>query len=484
MVHIPRKLHGVTIKPTSVIKTTLPKLTVIQGKPIMGTKVNPANQFLNKAKVNGKPPMKVIPVNPNIFPKKFAKPIQIESSPKVGLNPMTLMKKLNSSQVMINKVPSNPKLFKHPVLVQKAQNPKCLIQVQSPRTINNLPPSITIKRTLGGPSAKRPAVATTSNPSKKQKVMPKGSVGDVLTVELDDDETTSTTTSSPQWYLRPEEQTDPLEVETANNQEPETSKYIEITIEDSPVKPTSSKRVCEVGTELAITIDDSPIKHIKAKPSTSIHSDDETPENNESPHSKKKLEYPKETETKTITEAIEVEIEPITAEALPKEDANEHAEEEVSIVSETIVDLDTPVKTPNISTSTPKKVDTRPTIKLKELETEKVNNTDTGEFHSTYQTFIDLCLKLEDSEDMKKIVEKKIKAYYKQVPKDYTESEEFIDMVSSKILSIKAGPEKMYLYIKDIVDELNLQRKMAKTQPILNKETKSAGKFLLILTNQ
>lgn len=478
MVHIPGKLPDVTIKPTSVKKVNLPIISGIQGKPITGAKVLPALQIANKTNVNGKPPMKVTPINPytqTSFAGKLVKPFQVQSSSKVGINPMTLMKKLNTTQVVINKVTSNPKIFKQPVKVTpKPLHRKQLIHIQSPNTLNNLPPSITVKRTMGGPSLKRPTIAAISNQSKKQRVIPKGAVGDVLTVELDDDESPSTKTASPQWYLRPEEQHDPLQLEEANNKEPEadTSKFIEITIEDSPVKPTS-KRACEVGTELSITIDDSPVKHIQAKPGTSAQSDEEPiPENKESPHSRKKLEYPKE------TESIMVEIEPME-ETLPIEASKECVEEAVSTVSEIIVDLDTPVKnSSNVSTSTPKKEENRPKPKLKDVDTEKVDMSQTGEFHSIYQSFIDLCLKLEDSDDMKKIVEKKIKAYYRQVPKEYTESEDFIDMVSSKIISIKAGPEKMYLYIKDIVDELNLQRKMTKTQAITSKDTKTSGKYI------
>ncbi|XP_048006138.1 death domain-associated protein 6-like [Leguminivora glycinivorella] len=49
-------------------------------------------------------------------------------------------------------------------------------------------------------------------------------------------------------------------------------------------------------------------------------------------------------------------------------------------------------------------------------------------------------------------------------------------MVSSKITAMEAAPEKMYLYIKDIVDELNLQRKYMKQVPVEEPRSKDVDK--------
>lgn len=458
MVLIPNKLPGVTIKPAKTNKSPVQKLV---GKGVTVTKVvKPINiPATTIKKTNGRPSPIPIKKNPpkNFIKNVLSKPIPIASSST--LNPISLMKKLTNSQVVINKVPSTSKIY-YPNL----------IKVQTPIKINKMAP-ITITKTQG--SIKRPATTIVSNVRKKSKTNPKIPSGEVLTVELDDDDVTPSPIAGPQWYLRPEDQKETENIEEKNNAEPAAPNFIEITIEDSPVKPKKhNKQTGEVGVELAITIEDSPAKSVAVQENTS---DNETIENNKEPHSKKKLEYPKKTDI-NMESSIEIEVEPMEG---FYHKANSDSKKIETNLNEHIIEVaDSPLKIVQTSQSTPtKKEEENPRFHIKDASSliETPPAVTNSEFHPVYQSFIDLCFKLEDSDDMKKIVEKKIKAYYKQVPKVYAESEDFIDMVSSKVLAMKASPEKMYLYIKDIVDELNLQRKMAKSQ-ILTKEAKSAGK--------
>lgn len=481
MVHIPRKIHGVTIKPAKPnVSSSIPK--ELAGKNVTVTKISKginilANPYAIKSnKPNGKQ-VQIKPILPKqlqqrpspSFPHLVKKPIAVQN--KTSVNPLSLIKKINS-QVVINKVPSTTKILKN------------ALKIQSPATINNLPPSITVTRTAGGQKRVAP-VNVTNVVRKKQKInnIPK-TIGEVLTVDLDDDEVSSSSTASPQWYLRPEEQDKTTKIEEENNKEPEPSKssqtMIEITIEDSPAKP-KDKRTCEVGAEHTVTIDDSPVK-MAAEKSSASGSDGEAKTVVKVPQSKKKLEYPKEAEV--INDIVEIEISPIMVEdpTIPVQELQEMntAKPDPLKEDDNIIEIEeSPLKVQGHGTSTPKKNHPQPKLavpeSIKELQGEP---DDLGEFHPVYQSFIRLCFQLENSDDMKKIVEKKIKTYYRQVPKEYTESEEFTDMVASKVLAMKAGPEKMYLYIKDIVDELNLQRKMAKSQVLSNiNEKKSGGKF-------
>ncbi|CAH2100151.1 unnamed protein product [Euphydryas editha] len=444
MVHIPNKLPGITIKPAKINISSAHKVSNypnkryipkrVLSKPILISKPNiNLNTNINKYNQNSTPMR--IPIL-----KKLPKSANIVSSNlnRFSINPISVAKNLRKPELVIKKVSSNIRL----------KNP---VEVQGPRLLNNLPPGITIKP-LVHPSA------SGLHKNKKYNVNAlKNTVGEVLTVEIDDEEAAETSIESPQWYLRPEEQEDfknetkdsqlklnnkiELSLEEQNNREPEPQNFVEITIEDSPVKSLQLKDRSEIGNELAIIIEDSPVKPIKNR---NIDSDREQSPDRK-PQSKKKLDYPKD------RQVVEIEIDLMERgsvncnenDGINKQEIETNNQDESKIISNERI--------------------------ISKSETNDINNLkdDTGsfEFHPVYQNFIDTCFKLENSEDMKKIVEKKIKAYYKQCPKEYVESEDFIDMVSSKIVAMKSGPEKMYLYIKDIVDELNLQRKITKAIP-------------------
>ncbi|KAJ2946539.1 hypothetical protein O0L34_g12594 [Tuta absoluta] len=524
MVQIP---SGVTIKPAkkSVNRNFNPIKELI-GKGVTVTKVNKSNPSPPTSSLrNGKPTTKParIPTISNIPPQGLVNMPGIQVKSMALVNPLNVMKKFNNS---ITIRPPNVAPIKFPV--------------KNAQSFNNLPSGLTVikKGGLSGvqvagprPGIKFPITITGSkrggstiktNVKKRRKISPEIQVP---TVNLDDEEVPTTSTASPQWYLRPEDpllpdapekhkSEDPLSMEAQNNAEPAGPKFLEITIEDSPIKPAPNKRTHEIGAELAITIDDSPVKAV-ATMATSADSDSEkagqTPKEKQS---KKKLDYPKEVQIekeqeKIIeTNTIEIEFEPIDTPAdtendenMNNDENNKKSDEDVIINEEVIIDkesistkqnekvimsdiievFESPAKGAEIPLSTPKKI-TSETRKVKpiamtskssqpsEIHPAFKEQQEPSEFHPVYQEFIDLCFKLENSNDMKTIVEKKIKGYYRQVPKEYTESEEFVELVQSKLLSMRAGPEKLYLYIKDIVDELNLQRKMAKAKPTV-KET-------------
>lgn len=471
MVHIPSKLPELTIKPTrgkGVLGKTVGKST--QSKQLASSKAGAISVTkFKKTPEQGRQVQR--PSGPVVLPMPHGKlvrnplrstmpllPKNKTPANRITVNsPMSIMNKFNNSQLEINKVPTATNL----------NSVKYPITVHNPRTLNKLPPDITIVKTV---ACKRPIQCNASTVRKKQKLNTNSATHSLETVVLDADDLNQASTSSPQWYLRPEEQFEtnhskepenPLENE--NNAEPERSKMIEITIEDSPIKPIQNKRTHEVGAELAITIDDSPVKGVSEK--DALGSDVERTEghNEKTPKSKKKLNLPKETEASSDVAAIEIEIEPM-------EYTEPNTSNAISVnkcVNDSVVEIfESPAKPIQDQQSlTPKKDENKtPEMSSKYVES-LAHVSEDGEFHPVYQKFIDLCFKLENTDDMKKIVDKKIKAYYKQVPQEYTLSEDFIDIVSSKIISMQACPDKMYLYIKDIVDELNLQRKMAKAQP-------------------
>lgn len=439
MVCIPRKLHEVTIKPTNQNPTTVPKGLLKKGVPIGKTVAVAklqrviANPFAGNTKTTIKPVQKVV-MKPHL---KLVTPISIQKPSKSNIPSLT---KISNTSAKVLKDP---------------------IRIQNPKGLSNLPSSITVKRTTQ-PSHKPIFLINTSNLVKTKPNILKAGI-EVPTVELDDDE--GTPTSGPAWYLRPEELAEAPDPEEENNKEPEPPTMIEITIEDSPIKPVINKRTCEIGAELTITIDDSPIKTTIEKNESASGSDNEDSTRKEA-HSKKKLEYPKEAEYENRkTVEIEIDIPPVISEGNSSTGKHKNVDyEEVTIVSN------------QTTVETSKKEDE--SLENRQMKNDSTENrivnpsSSKSEFHSVYQSFIDVCFQLENSDDMTKIVEKKIKGYYRQVPKEYTESEEFVDMVASKIVSMKANPEKMYLYIKDIVDELNLQRKLSKSQ-IVKKESKT-----------
>ncbi|XP_063372530.1 uncharacterized protein LOC134660681 [Cydia amplana] len=487
MVHIPANLPGVTIKPVKTVPQ-LPKL----GKNITITKTSGSS--VNKSTNQNQ---KLVAVKKRAVAKKVA---QLPPSKGKIFNPLSL--------------PTNAAItkLKTPILIKKPQQNR-------PQPLQRLPPSITIKKTG---SAAKPSpnmimlpksVLSKTIPSKaiNPKTMPKQRTNlsekrkleVVQTVELDDDDA-STSSKSPQWYVRPEQQIEisiqedeivpqkeaaPTQEDT-NNREPEIPKYIEITIEDSPVKPVKTKRTRELSTEKVIMIDDSPNKGSVVGEAVAEGSDNEADTAKKVPHCKKMLDYPSELVTIEEMHTLEIEIEPMDVDhplnthntnSKDSDKSNAKVNKESKIISLTPEIMETEKTSLEIAENKQGTVSVRQIkpIQLKQNTKNVAPKKDVGlpsEFHPIYQNFISLCIQLENSNDMEKIIEKKIKPYYKQAPKEYTESEEFLDMVSSKITAMEAAPEKMYLYIKDIVDELNLQRKYMKQVPVEDPTSKDVDK--------
>ncbi|XP_061714776.1 uncharacterized protein LOC133523287 [Cydia pomonella] len=488
MVHIPANLPGVTIKPLKAVPQ-LPKL----GKNITITKTS-GSSVDKSTNQNQKLPA---------FKKKAVgkKVLQPPASKGKIFNPLSL--------------PPNAAItkLKTPIQIKKPQQNR-------PQPLQRLPPSITIKKT--GSAAKpsptmimppKPILSKTipskainpkTMPKQRTNLSKKRKLEVVQTVELDDDDA-STSSKSPQWYVRPEqhieitiqedkvvlqEEVAPIQEDT-NNKEPEVPKYIEITIEDSPVKPAKTKRTRELSTEKVIMIDDSPNKGSVVGEDVAEGSDNEADTAKKVPQSKKKLDYPSELETIEEMRTLEIEIEPISPDS-PMNTNNTNSKDsdksktkvnkESEIISLTPDIMETE-KTSVVVEIAQNKQGTMSVRQIKPVQpkqnTKVAPKKDVGlpsEFHPIYQNFISLCIQLENSNDMEKIIEKKIKPYYRQAPKEYTESEEFLDMVSSKITAMEAAPEKMYLYIKDIVDELNLQRKYMKQVPVEEAKSKDVDK--------
>ncbi|CAK1548362.1 unnamed protein product [Leptosia nina] len=337
--------------------------------------------------------------------------------------------------VIVKKVPSNPSNL--PVL-NKSSGSKLL---------KNLPPSITIKRTSN--SLHNNVIP----PLKKIRIEKRPvKTGPIVEIDIEPSETTQTL---PLWYKRPEEQDldsstklepcklQPHTIKQQNNTEP--SKFIEIVIEDSPVKPQPSFQ------DKFITIDDSPVKASESASNKEVDK-----------KSKKMLAYPN---VKVAQDGmIEIEIDSI--------DPIVPCQDEKNAVA----------KTGKPSSQNQKKEDTVAVIekdavtpqdnKKSEDITNDMVHQSKEEFNAIYQKFIETCFRIENSSDMQKIVANKIKPYYKQCPPEYVNSEEFQDLVSAKTMAIENTPTHMYYYIRNVVDELKTQKKMAKAALVKNNENK------------
>lgn len=485
MVHIPNELPGITIKPASIKVSPLTSIgegvTVTKVYSRAGSKV--ANPFANKNRLNGKP--------------------RIPSKPVI--QPSHLNRILPASNLAVKIAPSIKKIGQTTPSLGPLKIAKGLLKssLTLPKPLQSrLPPGITIKRTnkttIKHGERKLPAEKLQGQRPKCYSGSKSSKPPEMVCVDLDDDDIPAST--GPQWYLRPEDREDndsienttdleeadetktstkeentvkeTSDMEKQNNKESEPQ-YVEIVIEDSPSKPQKSQRRCKRD-ESAITIEDSPAKSAVDKPAPSSSSDNETATTEKDKQSKKKLEYPKSAKTMEI----EIDFSQVADSVNPNVDINidtHNADTEIVEIEESPLK---PLESENTSTPKKKKPNPQPQLKFNVTKTTPVKSqpissqsktvtspSEPGEFHPTYQSFINLCFQFENSADMNTIVEKKIKAYYRQVPKEYTESEAFVDIVASKISAMKAAPDKMYLYIKDVVDELNMQRKVAKSQP-------------------
>lgn len=466
MVHIPTKIHGVTIQPVKSNSMNTQKL--FSGINLTVTKIPKQIDPVRRARQ-----MKI--------PDKIdQKPLKGVMKKKVSLKPNANINK-NRMPLVINPFSQVKNYVPTPFIncgTTKLQTP---IPIATMPVLKKLPPSVTIKKTFTIP---RPSANTVNIPKvvpKKINTLKKAKAPIMHTIQLGNGEPPGKYTDRPQWYVRPEDQTETdlsSTQESMNNKEPEKPAYIEITIEDSPIKPPKAKRTRELSIETVVTIDDSPNKATSnAGPDNGDGSDDEPNTCKKIPHSKKKLNYEPGVQCIEEIQTFEIEIDPIAV-IVNEPIITTENESEVIALPDIEEVQETPVEIAQNKQGDISVVQAKP-IQSKEVAgpSTVVSDIEENEFSSSYLSFINLCLQLEDSDDMKKIVEKKIKTYYRQVPKEYTQSEEFIDMVLSKVSAMQAAPDKMYVYIKDVVDELNLQRKLAKQMPIQDAKPKGGLVF-------
>ncbi|XP_038209087.1 daxx-like protein [Zerene cesonia] len=437
-------------EPAPKKKKTVPNAMVRIPNPyakLPGLTIKPAHKMLGK---NCKPNVNKIKINNSVGIQPQIVNCSIRENTKISPNMQSLIQKKQGLSCIPIKMckPIRPANATTNIASKAFIANKTKIKGIIPGRVllNNLPPSITIKRT--NDSSIRNMSHLTKQTYKKTKITKQASQV-IQTVEIDDEDVPVASTSLPQWYKRPEEEhcggslTQPEtslkkveSIQEQNNKEPEPSNYIEITIEDSPIKPTQLKHTVEACN--AITIEDSPIK-------TSVQKEETALSLQQDKNSKKKLEYPHEIPIEN-NGMVEIEIQPF-----------EKPEPQTNVKCDVI-------ETDHHHRHTDESNKPKPNNLNDKGNDSITSKTDDSceEFNATYQKFIDTCFRIENSDDMKKIVEKKIKAYYRQCSKEFVDSEEFTDLVSGKILAIEASPDKMYLYIKDVVDELNMLRKLTK----------------------
>ncbi|XP_068629064.1 myb-like protein X [Battus philenor] len=435
MVHIPNKLQGITIKHATF--NTGGKLNTVLEKTPSVTRIsnnNTTTANINKNKSNGRCIQKS---TPKLMCRKLmnVKPQPITN--KVTINP-------------VNIIAHNPNIFKKTTSESKSMKQEIKLQ---PSKVIALPSSITIKRTRG--------CMPTINSSKINMAI----------VELDDDENSpsSVASGSPQWYLRPEEQFGRNNLEKENNAEPKTYNMIEITIEDSPVKPCLLKETLSLNKDPSILIEDSPVKCLEE-----VKTDESKNENVKcrSPKSKKQLSYPEKEQCELSKSVMETDTGNQTdnsKEETKIEDGIKNKSKEYKNQKDCqSIDQNAITNDNHVNASKHNLITNDKFMQGNKRSTE--DSTDNEEFHPILQKYINLCFQIDNTTDMEKIMERRVKNYYRQVSKSYVESDEFLNMVSTKTSMTEADPSKMYLYLKDIVDELNLRRKMVKACTVENEK--------------
>ncbi|XP_021925867.1 death domain-associated protein 6 isoform X2 [Zootermopsis nevadensis] len=76
---------------------------------------------------------------------------------------------------------------------------------------------------------------------------------------------------------------------------------------------------------------------------------------------------------------------------------------------------------------------------------------------TVFEKFLKLCWQNNKSPEMEKILQK-ARIYYLKTKPAYVSSQEFQDLVMCKMDAIIKGPSNIYVYIKDVVDEMKIRR--------------------------
>ncbi|XP_049834008.1 death domain-associated protein 6-like isoform X3 [Schistocerca gregaria] len=89
------------------------------------------------------------------------------------------------------------------------------------------------------------------------------------------------------------------------------------------------------------------------------------------------------------------------------------------------------------------------------------------------EMFIMKCLKYDKSADMCKIIDTKVKKYYHACNAAYTSSETFKKLLQTRMELIDKDPKNLYVYVKEVVDELKLRGKKDPPRKKIKLETDS-----------
>ncbi|KAK7870010.1 hypothetical protein R5R35_011977 [Gryllus longicercus] len=91
-----------------------------------------------------------------------------------------------------------------------------------------------------------------------------------------------------------------------------------------------------------------------------------------------------------------------------------------------------------------------------------------------FNEFVDDCLRLDSSSNMKKIIEKKLKKYYSLLVPAYRSSEQFQVFLERKSAEMQRSPSQRFIHLKEVVDELNVHR----SDKISVRESKVSDQFV------
>ncbi|KAH8248702.1 hypothetical protein KR032_002383 [Drosophila birchii] len=79
-------------------------------------------------------------------------------------------------------------------------------------------------------------------------------------------------------------------------------------------------------------------------------------------------------------------------------------------------------------------------------------------FTQEYSDLLKLCLEVDKSSDMERLVQKKLSTYYYSVHESFVNSRSFRKVVELAMTRIKNSPDMVYVHIKSVVDELKARR--------------------------
>lgn len=94
--------------------------------------------------------------------------------------------------------------------------------------------------------------------------------------------------------------------------------------------------------------------------------------------------------------------------------------------------------------------------------------------NESFTMLIDACKAADKSDDMEKLINKKMIKYYQSVHPDFVNSKSFCKNIRAVADAIKAQPDLVYLKINGILEELNTRRKCGETV-VVNDQIASTG---------